>query len=83
MSYRSILFVCLGNICRSPLAQGIAEDYINKNGLNINIDSAGTGDWHIDDKPCNNSIKVAQNNNIDISMQRARQISLDDLINLI
>ena len=74
----SILFVCLGNICRSPLAQGIAEFYNKKYNLNLIIDSAGTGDWHIGEPPCENSIKVAKNNNIDISQYRARQIKLDD-----
>lgn len=76
---RSILFVCLGNICRSPLAQGIAEKIIEEEGLNIRVDSAGTGDWHIGESPCAHSIKVAALNSVDISMQKGRQIEEADL----
>ncbi|RXJ68684.1 protein tyrosine phosphatase [Halarcobacter ebronensis] len=74
----SILFVCLGNICRSPLAEGIAKEYVKQKGLNIRCDSAGTGSWHIGEKPCDNSIKVAKQNGIDISNQRARQVNQKD-----
>ena len=63
---KSILFVCLGNICRSPLAEGIARDLIKKNELSISVDSAGTSNSHIGEIPCSNSIKVAKNNDIDI-----------------
>ncbi len=49
---QSILFVCLGNICRSPLAQGIARHIAQQHNLNIEIDSAGTSGWHIDEQPC-------------------------------
>ncbi len=76
---KSILFVCLGNICRSPLAQGIAEKCIREKQLDIKVDSAGTGDWHIGETPCLNSIKVASINGIDISMQKGRQVSEADL----
>lgn len=75
---KSILFVCLGNICRSPLAHGIAQEYINKNQLDILVDSAGTGSWHIGEAPCENSIKVALLNGVDISKQKARQVKKDD-----
>lgn len=78
MKKQSIIFVCLGNICRSPLAEGIAKDYIEKNNLNIEVQSAGTGDWHIGDAPCENSIKVASLNGIDISQQKARQVTKED-----
>ncbi|QKF58742.1 low molecular weight protein-tyrosine-phosphatase [Aliarcobacter lanthieri] len=78
---KSILFVCLGNICRSPLAHGIAQDYINKNKLDIIVDSAGTGSWHIGEAPCENSIKVAHLNGVNISKQRARQVKKDDFKN--
>lgn len=71
----SIIFVCLGNICRSPLAEGVAKRYIQENGINIEIQSAGTGSWHIGEPPCDNSIKVAKQNGIDISKQRAQQIN--------
>lgn len=76
---RSILFVCLGNICRSPLAQGIAEKIIKEEGLDIRVDSAGTGDWHIGESPCAHSIKVAALNGVDISMQKGRQIEEADI----
>ncbi len=75
---KSILFVCLGNICRSPLAQGIAEKIIKEEGLDLHVDSAGTGDWHIGEAPCENSVKVASLNDIDISHQRGRQVTLED-----
>lgn len=65
--------VCLGNICRSPLAEGILKHHVQKNELTWNIDSAGTGAWHAGEKPDPRSIAVAQKNNIDITNQRARQ----------
>jgi protein-tyrosine phosphatase len=71
---KSILFVCLGNICRSPLADGIAKKLIKEKNLDISIDSAGTGDWHIGEAPCTNSIKVAKINGVDISNLKARQV---------
>lgn len=71
-----ILFVCLGNICRSPLAEGIARDYIEKNKLDIAVDSCGTSSWHIGEPPDKRSINVAKNNGIDISKLKGRQISL-------
>lgn len=71
----SILFVCLGNICRSPLAEGIAKEYIKRKNLDIKIQSAGTGDWHVGNAPCENSIKIAQINKIDISKQQAQQVN--------
>ncbi len=75
---KSILFVCLGNICRSPLAQGIAEKIIKEEGLDLHVDSAGTGDWHIGEAPCENSIKVALSHDVDISQQRGRQVTVED-----
>ncbi|WP_421715676.1 low molecular weight protein-tyrosine-phosphatase [Arcobacter arenosus] len=75
---KSILFVCLGNICRSPLAEGIANEYCNQNNIDLVCESAGTGSWHIGEPPCENSIKVAKDNGIDISSQRARQVTLED-----
>jgi len=78
MEIKSILFVCLGNICRSPLAEGIAKAYIKEKKFNLIIESAGTGHWHVGEKPCENSIKVAKLNGIDISKQKARQVKKDD-----
>jgi len=74
----SILFVCLGNICRSPLAEGIAAHIVRAEGLDVRIDSAGTGSWHIGESPCPNSIRVAKQNGIDISTLRGRQVCRED-----
>ncbi len=79
LSLRSILFVCLGNICRSPLADGIANRYAGELGLDIYIDSAGTSDWHKGEAPCEHSIKVAKLNGVDISALRSRPICPQDL----
>lgn len=76
---KSVIFVCLGNICRSPLADGIAKKYSLENKLNLEIDSAGTGDWHVGENPCENSIKVASKNGIDISQLISRQVTKNDL----
>ena len=70
-----ILFVCLWNICRSPLAEGIARSLSNEHIF----DSAGTGHWHIGEPPCKRSILIAKRKGIDISSLRARQITKDDL----
>ncbi len=72
------LMVCLGNICRSPLAEGILQDKANKLGLNWEVDSAGTGNYHIGEPPHILSQKVAGINGIDISRQQARQFSPKD-----
>ena len=75
---KSILFVCLGNICRSPIAEGIARKMIEEGAYNISVDSAGTGHWHIGEAPCKHSVTVARNHDIDISHLRARQVKKDD-----
>ena len=74
----SIIFVCLGNICRSPIAEGVARKIAAEKNLNISIDSAGTGDWHIGEAPCINSIKVAKQNGIDIASYKARKVTKQD-----
>ena len=81
LSIKSILFVCLGNICRSPLAEGIAKKILSQNNIDIDIDSAGTGDWHVGENPCPNSIKVAKKNGIDISKLVSRQVRKEDFLN--
>ena len=81
MEIKSILFVCLGNICRSPLAEGIAKNYIKEKKLDLIIESAGTGHWHIGEAPCENSIKVALLNGVDISKQKAQQVKKSDFKN--
>jgi protein-tyrosine phosphatase len=73
-----ILMVCLGNICRSPLAHGVMDHLVQENGLNWEIDSAGTGNWHVGSPPDQRSIAVAKAHGIDISEQRARQIQVSD-----
>ena len=78
MENNSIIFVCLGNICRSPLAEEIAKKYAKEYDLNIKIDSAGTGNWHIGETPCADSIKIAKQKGIDISHQRARLVKKED-----
>lgn len=71
--------VCLGNICRSPLAEGIMRDKVRRHGLNWAVDSAGTGNWHIGEKPDSRSMAVARKHGLDISDQRARQFHAGDL----
>ncbi|MCR9181815.1 MAG: low molecular weight phosphotyrosine protein phosphatase [Flavobacteriaceae bacterium] len=71
-----ILMVCLGNICRSPLAEGILKSKLNPE--RFIVDSAGTGHWHVGDSPDPRSIKVAKKYGIDISYQRGRQFSERD-----
>lgn len=73
-----ILMVCLGNICRSPLAEGILKDLVKKSGLNWQVDSAGTGGWHTGELPDKRSIAVAKKHGIDITDQRARKIRSSD-----
>lgn len=73
-----ILFVCLGNICRSPLAHGILQQRVEEQGLDWTIDSAGTGSWHIGEQPDPRSISTAAERGLDITYQRARQFSADD-----
>jgi len=75
---KSVIFVCLGNICRSPIAHGVAQKYAKENNMDIVIDSAGTGDWHIGNPPCEHSIEVAKQNDVDISKQKARQVTKED-----
>jgi protein-tyrosine phosphatase len=73
-----ILMVCLGNICRSPLAEGIMKQKAAQAGLNWQVDSAGTGYWHAGERPDPRSIQVARTHGIDISDQRARQFQQED-----
>lgn len=74
-----ILMVCLGNICRSPLAEGVLKHKVQKKGLNWHIDSAGTGDWHVGELPDKRSIAVAKKYGIDLTDQRARHFKRTDL----
>lgn len=73
-----ILMVCLGNICRSPLAEGILKHKAEQAGLNWQIESAGTENYHVGQPPHHLSQKVARLNGIDICEQRARRFSKED-----
>jgi protein-tyrosine phosphatase len=73
-----ILMVCLGNICRSPLAEGVLRHLSEQQGLGWEIDSAGTGDWHVGHPPDPRSVQVARRNGIDISKLRGRQFRVQD-----
>lgn len=77
----NILMVCLGNICRSPLAEGILQKKADELSLSWQIDSAGTNGYHVGEAPHRLSQKVAQLNNVDISSQRARRFTADDFSN--
>ena len=74
-----ILFVCLGNICRSPLAEGVAQSILEKEDLTLVVDSAGTSNWHEGEAPCDHSVKIARQNEVDISQQRSRPVTKQDI----
>lgn len=71
-----ILMVCLGNICRSPLAEGILQSKLPKE--HFLVDSAGTGSWHVGQEPDKRSILIAKDKGLDITHQRGRQINKSD-----
>jgi protein-tyrosine phosphatase len=74
-----LLMVCLGNICRSPLAEGAVRAHLERNGLEwVEVDSAGTGGWHIGEPPDRRSIAVAAGAGVDIRTQRARKLMTAD-----
>jgi protein-tyrosine phosphatase len=73
-----ILMVCLGNICRSPLAHGIMEHLAKQHGLDWQVDSAGTGNWHVGEGPDQRSTRTARNHGIDISNQVCRLFRISD-----
>lgn len=74
----SVLFVCLGNICRSPLAEAALRAEAEKAGLFVEVDSAGTGDWHVGSPPDRRAQAVALRHGIDISGYRGRQVTAGD-----
>ena len=76
--FMKILMVCLGNICRSPLAEGILQDKAWKAGLKWSVESAGTNSYHIGEAPHPLSQKVAKLNGIDICKQRSRKFMSED-----
>jgi protein-tyrosine phosphatase len=73
-----ILMVCLGNICRSPVAEGVLKHLSTKKNLALDIDSAGTAGYHIGEQPDKRSIKNAKKNGVDISKLKARKFSKAD-----
>jgi low molecular weight protein-tyrosine phosphatase len=75
-----VLFICMGNICRSPIAQGVFEDLVRREGLEdeVFVDSAGTGRWHVGSLPDERAQRSASSRGLDLSAQRARQVSSDD-----
>ncbi|MGH6826757.1 low molecular weight protein-tyrosine-phosphatase [Methyloceanibacter sp.] len=80
MAATRILFVCLGNICRSPMAEGVFRRVAEEEGLidRFEIDSAGLGDWHIGQAPDHRAQKAARSRGVDISSQSARQVVDED-----
>jgi protein-tyrosine phosphatase len=75
---KKVLMVCLGNICRSPLAEGILRMKAEQAGLELTIDSAGTSNYHIGECPDKRTIQNAQKHNVDVSKLKARQFMIDD-----
>ena len=78
MTRYSVLFVCLGNICRSPLAEAAFRAEAQRLGLEVEIDSAGTGGWHKGHPPDRRAIAVARRHGVDISGLRARKVQAED-----
>jgi protein-tyrosine phosphatase len=74
----AVLFVCLGNICRSPLAEAAFRAAAERAGLDVEIDSAGTGDWHVGELPDRRAQAIAREHGLDISHLRGRQIGAED-----
>lgn len=74
-----ILMVCLGNICRSPLAEGILKSKVDPE--KVFVDSAGTSNYHVDDAPDPRSVSIARERELDITSQRGRQFSVKDFDN--
>jgi len=76
---KSVIFVCLGNICRSSLAEGVAKSRAKVMGLDIKIESAGLSRYHNGEAPCPLSVALAKRHGIDISMQSSQHVSAFDL----
>ncbi len=78
MSKTAILFVCMGNICRSPTAEGVFRHRAQQAGLELDIDSAGTHAYHVGNKPDQRAMQHALRRGYDLSSQRARQVADTD-----
>jgi len=76
-----ILMVCLGNICRSPVAEGVLRHLATNKNLNIEVDSAGTAAYHVGEHPDHRSVKNAKKNGVDISKLKARKFLIADFEN--
>lgn len=76
-----VLFICTGNICRSPSAEGILRSFLKKHNKDIKVDSAALGAWHVGYNPDNRAIKAAAHYGFDISSLKARQIRVKDFYN--
>jgi len=73
-----VLFVCTGNICRSPTAEGVLRHLAKEAGIEVQVESAGTGDWHVGHPPDERAQHHARSRGYDLSAQRARQVSTAD-----
>jgi protein-tyrosine phosphatase len=80
MKQLAVCFVCLGNICRSPIAEGVMRELVRRAGLRgaIQVDSAGTGDWHVGEPPDPRAIEAAARRGYDLAVLSARQVATDD-----
>lgn len=74
----AVLFVCLGNICRSPLAEAACRHAAERLGLDVRIDSAGTGNWHVGEPPDRRAQAVARAHGIEIGQMTGRQVTVED-----
>lgn len=76
-----VLFVCLGNICRSPTAEGVFRQHLQRHGLadRVEVDSCGTGNWHVGSAPAERARRAASGRGVDIGHLRARQFRPEDL----
>lgn len=79
---KRVLFVCLGNICRSPTAEGVFQHAVDEAGLRgqIHVDSCGVGDWHVGKAPDERAQLAAKRRGVDISHLRGRQLSANDFL---
>ncbi|HEY1040499.1 MAG TPA: low molecular weight protein-tyrosine-phosphatase [Bacteroidia bacterium] len=75
---KKVLMVCLGNICRSPVAEGVLRHIANEKGVKVTVDSAGTANYHVGESPDKRSVANAKKNGVDISMLRGRQFGTKD-----
>ena len=75
---KRVLFVCTGNICRSPTAEGVLRHLASARGLALHVESAGTGDWHVGQPPDERALHHARRRGYDLSAQRARQVRAAD-----